>query len=120
METLIFALIASYNAHRQQEWVVDCGPTVLIPWNAYCGVPVELERVFTVRSNRPIMNNRWRNAFMRVFALKKLVSKFKAHITTCAIPGKTFISLPFTGGISAFAVILPKPEPRNIVISSLR
>ena len=22
METLIFALIASYNAHRQQEWVV--------------------------------------------------------------------------------------------------
>ena len=47
---------------------------------------------------------------MKVFALKKLVSKFKAHITTCAIPCKTFISLPFTGGISAFAVILPKPH----------
>jgi hypothetical protein len=56
------------------------------------------------------MNNIWRNAFMRVFALKKLLSKFKVHITTCAIPGKTFISLPFTGGISAFAVILPKPH----------
>jgi hypothetical protein len=25
------------------------------------------------------------------------------------IPGKTFIWLPFAGGISAFAVILPKP-----------
>jgi hypothetical protein len=46
---------------------------------------------------------------MKVFALKKLVSKFKAHITTRAIPGKTFIWLPFTGGLSAFAVILPKP-----------
>jgi hypothetical protein len=45
----------------------------------------------------------------KVFALKKLVSKFKAHITTCAIPSKTFIWLPFTGGMSAFAVILPKP-----------
>jgi hypothetical protein len=46
----------------------------------------------------------------KVFALKKLVSKFKAHITTCAIPSKTFIWLPFTGGMSAFAVILPKPH----------
>jgi len=26
-----------------------------------------------------------------------------------AVRPKTFISLPFTGGISAFAVILPKP-----------
>jgi hypothetical protein len=50
------------------------------------------------------------NEFMKVFALKKSVSKFKAqHITTGAIPGKTFIWLTFTGGISAFAVILPKP-----------
>jgi len=46
---------------------------------------------------------------LKVFSLKKLVSKFKAHITTCAIPCKTFTWLPFTGGISAFAVILPKP-----------
>jgi hypothetical protein len=45
---------------------------------------------------------------MKVFALNKLVSKFKAHITICAIPSKTFIWLPFTGGISVFAVILPK------------
>jgi hypothetical protein len=47
---------------------------------------------------------------MKVFAFKKLVSIFEAHITTCAIPGKTFIWLPFTGGLSAFAVILPKPH----------
>jgi hypothetical protein len=51
----------------------------------------------------PLMNN---NAL--VFALKKLVSK--AHNSTRAIPSKTFIWLPFAGGISAFAVILPKPH----------
>jgi len=45
---------------------------------------------------------------MKVSALKKLVSKFEAHFTTCAISSKTFIYLPFTGGIAAFAVILPK------------
>jgi hypothetical protein len=57
------------------------------------------------------MNNRWKKELMKVFALKKLVSKFKTqHITTGAIPSKTFIWLPFTGGISAFAVILPKPH----------
>jgi hypothetical protein len=74
------------------------------------GIKEELERNLTVRSNRPIMNNRWRNTFMKVFSLKKLVSKFKAHITNCVIPSETFICLPFTGGISAFAVILPKPQ----------
>jgi hypothetical protein len=47
---------------------------------------------------------------LKVFSLEKSVSKFKAHISTCAIPGKAFIWLPFTGGISAFAVILPKPH----------
>ena len=46
---------------------------------------------------------------MKVCALKNLVSKFEAHLTTCAIPSKTFIWLPFTGGLSAFAVILPSP-----------
>jgi hypothetical protein len=30
-------------------------------------------------------------------------------VTDCTLPGKTFIWLPFAGGISAFAVILPKP-----------
>jgi hypothetical protein len=74
------------------------------------GFPVELEPIFTVRSHLPIMNKKWRNALMKVFALKKLGSKFKANITTCAIPDKTFIWLPFTGGILAFAVILPKPH----------
>ena len=33
----------------------------------------------------------------------------KGPVTDCALPGKTFIWLPFAGGISAFAVILPKP-----------
>jgi hypothetical protein len=46
---------------------------------------------------------------IKVFTLKKLVSQFKVYLTTCAIPSKTFIWLPFMGGISAFAVILPMP-----------
>ncbi len=50
----------------------------------------------------------------KVFALKKLVSKFKAHITTCAIASKTFIWLSFTGGMSAFAVILPTISARML------
>jgi hypothetical protein len=33
----------------------------------------------------------------------------KGPTTDCVLPGKTFIWLPFAGGISAFAVILPKP-----------
>jgi hypothetical protein len=41
------------------------------------------------------------------FAFKKLLSKFKAFSAHCAIPRKSFIWLPFTGGVSAFAVILP-------------
>ena len=45
---------------------------------------------------------------MKAFALKKLVSEFRTHITTAVVPSKTFIWLPFSGGISAFAVILPK------------
>jgi hypothetical protein len=48
---------------------------------------------------------------MKVLALKKLGSKFNADISTGAITEKAFIWLPFTGGISAFAVILPKPRP---------
>jgi hypothetical protein len=42
-------------------------------------------------------------------ALQKPGSKFKVPITTPAFPSKAFIWLPFTGGISAFAVILPNP-----------
>ena len=37
------------------------------------------------------------------------VSKLKGPVTDCVLPGKPFIWLPFAGGISAFAVILPKP-----------
>jgi hypothetical protein len=47
---------------------------------------------------------------MKVFTLKMLVSRFKALVFTRAICSKTFIWLPFTGGISAYAVILPKPH----------
>jgi hypothetical protein len=49
---------------------------------------------------------------MRVLALKKLI-KLNA-ITTCTIPSKTFVSLPFMGGISVFAVILPKPHRETL------
>ena len=36
-------------------------------------------------------------------------SKLKGSVTDSTLPGKTFIWLPFAGGISAFAVILSKP-----------
>jgi hypothetical protein len=50
------------------------------------------------------------NAIMKVSALKKIASKFNPPFTTGSISRKAFIWLPFTGGISAFAVILPKPR----------
>jgi hypothetical protein len=46
---------------------------------------------------------------MNAIALQEPVSKLKGSVTDCTLPGKTFIWLPFAGGISAFAVILPKP-----------
>ena len=46
---------------------------------------------------------------MNAIALQEPVSKLKGPFTDCTLPGKTFIWLPFAGGISAFAVILPKP-----------
>jgi hypothetical protein len=46
---------------------------------------------------------------MNAIALKEPVSKLKGPFTDCTLPGKTFIWLPFAGGMSAFAVILPKP-----------
>jgi hypothetical protein len=46
---------------------------------------------------------------MKAIALKEPVSKLKGPFTECTLPGKTFIWLPFAGGMSAFAVILPKP-----------
>jgi hypothetical protein len=60
------------------------------------------------RSKHPETNTGWANAFLTL-ALKKS-SKFTVHLGTGAIAEKTFIWLPFTGGISAFAVILPKPR----------
>jgi hypothetical protein len=46
---------------------------------------------------------------MNAIALQEPGSKLKGPVTACTLPGKTFIWLPFAGGISAFAVILPKP-----------
>ena len=46
---------------------------------------------------------------MNAVALQEPVSQLKGSFTDYALPGKPFIWLPFAGGISAFAVILPKP-----------
>jgi hypothetical protein len=46
---------------------------------------------------------------MNAIALQEPVSQLKIFFADCTLPGKTFIWLPFAGGISAFAVILPKP-----------
>jgi hypothetical protein len=52
------------------------------------------------------------NAFTKVFPLNKLASKITVRSTDGASSGNTFIWLPFAGGISAFAVILPSPKAR--------
>jgi hypothetical protein len=46
---------------------------------------------------------------MNAIALQEPVSKLKGPVIDCTLFGKTFIWLPFAGGISAFAVNLPKP-----------
>jgi hypothetical protein len=46
---------------------------------------------------------------MNAIALQEPISKLKGPVTDYTLPGQTFIWLPFAGGISAFAVILPKP-----------
>jgi hypothetical protein len=69
----------------------------------------ENRRHHLVRSNRPKTNDARMNAVL-ISALKKFVSKFTAQLRTGTISRNTFIWLPFTGGISAFAVILPKPR----------
>jgi hypothetical protein len=46
---------------------------------------------------------------MNAIARQEPGSKLKGSFTDCTLPGKPFIWLPFAGGISAFAVILPKP-----------
>jgi hypothetical protein len=51
----------------------------------------------------------YQGKYMNAIALQEPVSKLKGSFTDCALPGKPFIWLPFAGGISAFAVILPKP-----------
>ena len=44
---------------------------------------------------------------MNTIALQEPGSKSNGPVTDYPLPGKTFIWLPFVGGISAFAVILP-------------
>jgi hypothetical protein len=61
-----------------------------------------------VRLNRPKANPRWIDALL-ILSFKEFVAKFKPPFTTSAVPKKTFIWVPFAAGISAFAVILPKP-----------
>src|SRR5277367_5468601 len=51
----------------------------------------------------------YRRSYMNAIALQEPGSKLKGPVTDCTLPGKTFVWLPFAGGISAFAVILPKP-----------
>ena len=46
---------------------------------------------------------------MNPIALQEPVSKLDGPVTDYPLPGEAFIWLPFLGGISAFAVILPKP-----------
>jgi hypothetical protein len=45
---------------------------------------------------------------MNAITLLDSGSEIKGPVTDWTLPGKTFIWLPFAGGISAFAVILPK------------
>jgi hypothetical protein len=54
-------------------------------------------------------NSKAEAQYMNAIALQEPVSKLKGPFTDCTLPGKTFIWLPFAGGMSAFAVILPKP-----------
>src|ERR1700733_8008566 len=51
----------------------------------------------------------YRRKDMNAIALQERGSKLKGPLTGCPLPRQTFIWLPFAGGISAFAVILPKP-----------
>ena len=44
---------------------------------------------------------------MNAITLQEPVSKLRVPVNDRTLPGKTFIWLPFAGGISAFAVILP-------------
>ena len=53
---------------------------------------------------------------MNAIALQEPGSNLKGRLTACALPGKAFIWLPFAGGISAFAVILPKPMGTGQVV----
>ena len=44
---------------------------------------------------------------MNAITLQEPVSKLRVSVTDRTLPGKKFICVPFAGGISAFAVILP-------------
>ena len=46
---------------------------------------------------------------MNAITLQEPVSKLRVPVTDRTLPSKPFIWLSFAGGISGFAVILPKP-----------
>jgi hypothetical protein len=70
----------------------------------------ENSRHHLVRSNHPQTSRRRMKALLILARKKFLSNKLRAHVSAGAISGKTFIWLPFAGGISAFAVILPQPR----------
>ena len=57
---------------------------------------------------------------MNAIAVQEPGSKLKGPVTDCTLPGKTFIWLPFAGGSSAFAVILPKPIETGFGVGRIR
>jgi hypothetical protein len=57
---------------------------------------------------------------MNAIALQEPGSKLKGRGTDRTFSGQSFIWLPFAGGISAFAVILPKPIETGFVVGSIR
>ena len=55
---------------------------------------------------------------MNAIALQEPGSKLKGRVTDRTFSGQSFIWLPFAGGISAFAVILPKPIETGFVVGT--
>ena len=53
---------------------------------------------------------------MNAIAPQEPLSNIKGRASACALPGKAFIWLLFAGGISAFAVVLPKPMGTGHVV----
>ena len=57
---------------------------------------------------------------MNAIAIQEPGSKLKGPVTDRTFSGQSFIWLPFAGGISAFAVILPKPIETGFGVGRIR